>query len=204
MKNILLFVGILLCIASFAQEEAHQVKVQVYHNQSLVVDTALYDQDGEVKEAIESIVNKYSNEAFEVSTASKLDLYVFNISDEQWNGKHTPIITFEEGQGKSERIAENKAPKKPKAPKETSKGDDLGQLEADLQEDWENEPNQHSIHPVIDTLAAVVKEVGNEVLNVEINEEVIDSFVNDINEFFMKVKSSKVIVVHEKDTVFVK
>lgn len=168
-----------------------EIRVQIKHNQKVVVDTIIYEDEEHAKATIESLVMRFSVEEPMISSENIFGLYVFNIDNENWKGEDTKNHS-------KKPVYNNSTAYKSQQPTSVYIDSLFDELGDELEEKWE----RVSIEMVIDSVEVAFDEIRQRFRESEIHSDpTVNQFKKDVRSIYDKIRSTKVIIVHEGDTL---
>lgn len=201
-----LIIGLLIfSLVAFAQKK--QIKVQIMHEDKVVVDTTIYKSSKDAKFIIENLVQKFSTEPVTIDTKLTHGLYVFNITNDNWK---------EAGETISEPIEEDKIAVSTVEPEQeewdTKSEDpdynndidniDIDSLFKEFSSELNNSWQEAQIDIFIDSVGSSFSEMWNEMKKIDLqNDPDIQNLKSDFNELFEKIKTTKFVIIQEGDTL---
>jgi len=220
----LLLCFVFISLEIYAQQK--QIKVQIMHNDKVVVDTTLFKTSDEAKVIIENLVQRFSTDPVTIDTKLTHGLYVFNITNDSWIDQNTssgakdvlvkstaktPDIQAEpvvEQSVKKVEIEEQPIEEKTDTKvEESSQTKGFDDIEVDsLFREFSKELDTHWDEAHIDI---IIDSVGNSFMNIwdEMkkgnfqNDPDIQNLKNDIELLFEKIITTQIIIIQESDTL---
>jgi len=197
---------VVFSLASFAQKK--EIKVQILHEDKVVVDTTIYKSSADAKAIIENLVQQFSTDPVTIDTKLTHGLYVFNITNDSWKspnekiGKNDNSNThkFEPKAGlKTDSYNWEDERKTDNSNKNNIDVDSLfNQFSHELSSSWK----EAQIDIIIDSVGSSFNSMWNEMKKIDFaNDPDIQNLKNDFEDLFDKIKTTRFIIIQEGDTL---
>jgi len=220
---------LMLCFVLFSIQisaQQKQIKVQIMHEDKVVVDTTLYKTSAEAKVIIENLVQRFSTDPVTIDTKLTHGLYVFNISNDSWidpntgiaqatvtedniekAAEKTEVAKIENSQKTVERSAESndeKVDTNVEPPAQSTSYDDIAvdSLFREFSKELDTHWNEAHIDIIIDSVGSSFKQIWEEIRSGDFqNDPDIKNLKNDFEKLFEKIKTTQIIIIQDSDTI---
>ena len=181
----LLFILITLGCMAMKTPQKKEIKVQIMHHNQVVVDTVLYVDEDQAGEVLQNYVNQFSKNPIAIDTKTVHGLYSFNITNEQWvdPNKKNPVHS-----------ANSDYPSNTWTVNVDSLFDEVS---GEIKKTWE----KASIEVYIDSVSEAISRFDVNKFKKQINDVSADEFSQDIKDLWGKIKSTRVVIIHDADSV---
>lgn len=185
MKTVkILLVLLSILFAGWLQSKASDkgIKVEIKHNNQLVYDTVLNEDDEQAKALIEQLVARFSKDSIKLESETVHGLYVFHIDNTQWKSEDVPSDYTEE-----EWAQEN----------DLNSDSLLNELSYELNSDnYQGITIEMAVDSVVDAFSIIGKAIRN--YDLESDEE-FQEIKAGFENFVKQVKTTKVVLIREDD-----
>lgn len=195
-------------LGGFAQKK--NIKVQIMHENKVVLDTTLHMTSTEAKEVIESLVEQFSKDPVTIDSKLTHGLYVFNITNDSWkepsNNEKINKISEEPlaGDKKKETKEDDWSWENDKTAEQAQHSDPVAidSLWNEFTDELSNNWDELNIEMEVDSLGASFKQLWGELDKVDFSDNPdVQEFKMDVKEFFKDLKKTQFIIIHENDTI---
>ncbi|MDA3892115.1 MAG: hypothetical protein PF517_10675 [Salinivirgaceae bacterium] len=210
MKLILLIVSFLL-VYQTASAQKKDIKVQIIHEDKVVLDTTFHETSAEAKLIIENLVQQFTTDPVSIDSKLTHGLYVFNINNDNWK-EPDKIEATEKSASKTyikvdaDKISaeENTIINTYDISTSNSNSDEVDmdslfkEFSGELDENWD----EVNIDIVIDSIGSSFQNLWSEIKKTNLlSDPDVEEFKSDFKGFFEDFKSTKFIIIHDGDTV---
>jgi hypothetical protein len=212
-RNALLLVGFTL-ISTFVYTQTKEIKVQIMHENNVVLDTTLYKSSDEAKVIIENLVQRFTVDPVSIDSKITHGLYVFNIKNDSWIDPTENSAEF--------KVEEPKLPKQPETtqkatipepknstakiesePKNTNIDDmDMDSLFREFSMELDTKWDEAKIDIVMDSVGSSFNQLLREIkkFDFETNPD-LNNLKYDMKKIFDQIKTTQIIIIQNGDTL---
>ncbi len=195
-KFLLILMFTALSSGIYAQKK--EIKVQIMHNDEIILDTTLYKTSAEAKKVIINLVEQFSTDKVTINTKITHGLYVFNITNDNWKESE------EKKKEKTDTIIENKNNNKPvEITQHTNTSDiDVDSLFKEFSDELDMQWKVANIEVIIDSIGNAFNTIKGDFINYDFeNDPGIQNLKTGFNDLLEIIKTTRIIIIQEGDTI---
>lgn len=183
MKKFGFTIALALLLTGFAQAQKvwDQVQVKILHHDKVYMDTSFQLNPYKASRLIQELVSRYSTEEVFIDAHRLHSLYVFDIDDKYWKGDYVPDNT-----------------NKQYSEVEINLDSMFRSFQKSLEEHWTSqswEQRGDSLDKQLEQLKENLKTFKQEV------EPDLQKFQQSMQEFFETLKTTRIVIIREGDTI---
>lgn len=210
LRNLLILVGFSL-ISSGITAQTKEIKVQIMHENKVVLDTTLYKSSAEAKIIIENLVQRFTVDPVSIDSKITHGLYVFNITNESWidpNENKDELIVEEPKLPETpyqinNSEATNSTAKIESEPKNTNIDDmDMDSLFREFSMELDTKWDEAKIDIVMDSVGSSFNQLFKEIKKFDFaTDPDLNNLKYDMKKIFDQIKTTQIIIIQNGDTV---
>jgi hypothetical protein len=201
-------------ISTFVYTQTKEIKVQIMHENNIVLDTTLYKSSDEAKVIIENLVQRFTVDPVSIDSKITHGLYVFNIKNDSWIDPTENSAEF--------KVEEPKLPKQPETtqkatipeptnstakiesePKNTNIDDmDMDSLFREFSMELDTKWDEAKIDIVMDSVGSSFNQLLREIKIFDFETyPYLNNLKYDLKKFFYQIKTTQIIIIQNGDTL---
>lgn len=182
MKILLVLISILVSFVLQTKASDKGIKVEIKHNNQLIYDTVLNENDEQAKQLIETLVARFSKDSIKLESENVHGLYVFHIDNEQWKSEDVPSNYTDEAWAEENYLNSDSL---------------LNELSYELNSsDYQGITIEMAVDSVIDAFSIIGKAFRTYDFS---EDEDLNEIKNGFSNFVKQVKTTKVVLIREEN-----
>jgi len=196
-KILLILVFTALSLGIYAQKK--EIKVQIIHDNEIVLDTTLYKTSAEANLVITNLVERFSTQKVTIDTKITHGLYVFNITNDSWkkpsvgHAEKAIAVTDNNNEDKTAKTAQKNY---------NPNSNNIDSLFREFSDKLEAQWQMANIEVFIDSLGSSFNTFKSDVSNFDFeNNPDIQNIKSGFLDLFEKIRTTKIVIIQDGDTI---